>query len=93
MKLVGRPVLTKFVNIHADAREWIGAWVADVENSSWKTTHNIKGRYPSVSFLPGNVAIFNVKGNRYRLEVKISYSAGVVLVQWAGTHAEYSKRN
>jgi mRNA interferase HigB len=41
--------------------------------------------------LSGNRVIFNLKGNRYRLEVKISYQTGVVLIKRAGTHAEYSR--
>jgi mRNA interferase HigB len=92
VKLVGRPVLSDFVSRHADARDWVQAWIADVETSNWATPHTIKGRYPSVSFLADNVAIFNVKGNKYRLETKISYSVSLVLVRWAGTHAEYTKR-
>jgi mRNA interferase HigB len=93
MKLVGRPVLTEFVAQHAEARPWIAAWVADIEANVWTSPHTIKGRYPSVSFLTGNVAIFNVKGNKYRLETRISYSTSVVVVVWAGTHAEYTKRH
>lgn len=93
MKLVGRPVLAGFLERHADARDWISAWVHDVESNAWATPHNIKGRYPSASFLAGNTVIFNVKGNRYRLETKISYSLALVHVVWAGTHAEYTKRH
>lgn len=37
--------------------------------------------------------IFNVKGNDYRLEVICEYRTGVVVVKWAGTHAEYDERN
>ncbi|MEO8442459.1 MAG: type II toxin-antitoxin system HigB family toxin [Betaproteobacteria bacterium] len=39
-----------------------------------------------------SIVIFNVKGNRYRLEVRIAYNTGIVVVRWAGTHAEYTKR-
>jgi len=52
---------------------------------------HIKRRYVTASFLAGNVAIFNVRGNRYRLVVKVNYPAQVVLVKWFGTHAEYDK--
>ncbi len=45
----------------------------------------------SASFLAGNIVIFNVKGNRYRLEVRVAYNIGGSVL-WAGTHAEYTKR-
>lgn len=48
--------------------------------------------YASASFLAGNAVIFNVKDNRYRLEVQVDYNTGVVVVRWIGAHAEYTKR-
>lgn len=93
MKVVGRDQLQAFSEGYADARKWIENWLADTELASWETPHDVKQRYASVSFLGGGVTIFNVKGNSYRLETIIAYSAQVVVVQWIGTHAEYDKRN
>ena len=44
------------------------------------------------NFLADNIVIFNVKGHRYRLEVRVAYNTGIVIVRWAGTHGEYTKR-
>ena len=33
--------------------------------------------------------MFNLKGNHFRLDAQITYSAQVVLVRRIGTHAEY----
>jgi len=84
--------LDEFAGAHADARFWIENWIADTETARWRTPQDIKTRYPSASFLAGNVVILNVKGNRYRLEVQVAYNTGVVVVRWMGTHAEYTKR-
>jgi mRNA interferase HigB len=92
MRLVGREKLKQFSASHTDARDWISGWVAEVEIASWKMPQDVKDRYRIVSFLEQNKVIFNVKGNRYRLEVRIAYKSGVVTVDWIGTHAEYSKR-
>lgn len=92
MKLVGREVLGAFVAKHQEARDWIASWVAEVEGAAWMSPHDVKARYASVSIMGGNRAIFNVKGNSFRLEVVIAYKAGIVHAVWAGTHAEYSKR-
>lgn len=93
MRIVGRNTLDAFCAKHADARKWIEAWLHETEGASWPTPQHIKDRYPSASFLPTNAVIFNVKGNQYRLEVIVAYEAGVVIVVWAGTHAEYDERN
>lgn len=92
MRLVGRDTLDEFTNAHADARAWIESWIADVEAARWRTPQDIRDSYASASFLANRIVIFNVKGNRYRLEVQVAYNTGVVVVKWAGTHAEYTKR-
>ena len=78
---------------HTDASNWINNWVSDVENAKWEGPQDIKLRYSSASFLADRVVIFNVKGNSYRLEIQVSYKSKKVIVKWAGTHAEYTKRH
>jgi len=93
MKVLGRKVLFALCERHADCREWINNWLDDALASEWRTPQNIKTRYASASFLANNVVIFNVRGNRYRLETQIAYQTGVVVVKWGGTHAEYTQRH
>jgi len=93
MRLLGKPILDEFTREHPDSMDWIANWVFDVEGSVWSTTQDIRNKYPSASFISGNIVIFNVKGNHYRLEVKVAYQTAIVKVIWTGTHAEYDKRN
>lgn len=80
MKILNREALERFCRKHADARNWIENWIADVESATWQTPHDVR-------------KIFNVKGNAYRLEVSVAYRTGTVVVEWAGTHSEYDERN
>ena len=93
MRVVGRNTLSAFCEKHEDAQKWIDAWLHETECASWPTPQHLKARYASASFLAGNTVIFNVKGNRYRLEVIVAYEVGLVTVVWVGTHAEYEERN
>ena len=92
MRIVGRAKLDEFAGAHADARSWIENWIFDTESARWRTPRDIKDVYASASFLAGNVVIFNIKGNRYRLEIGVAYNTGAVAVRWVGTHAEYTRR-
>ena len=92
MRIAGREKLDDFVRAHAAARAWIENWIADTEKAQWRTSRDIKSSYASASLLAGNVVIFNLKGNHYRLEVLVAYNTGVVVIRWAGTHAQYTKR-
>lgn len=91
MRIVGREVLHEFILQHADAKTAASAWLAEAEEAEWKNPIDIKIRYPHASVMQGNRVIFNLKGNRYRMEVKVSYQNQIVLIKRAGTHAEYSR--
>ena len=93
MTIVGRDNLEDFCNRHADARKPIENWLAEAETSQWVTPKQIKDRYASASFLAGNIVIFSIKGNDYRLEATVAYRTAIVVVDWIGTHAEYDARN
>lgn len=70
----------------------LDAWRKEVECADWKRPQDIKNRYQQADFLANNKVIFNINGNHYRLVVVVQYQMGMVVVDWVGTHAEYSKK-
>ena len=62
-----------------------------VEKAEWKNFHEVRGKYGSASNLVKKIVIFNIRGNRYRLETKISYQYQIVLIKRIGTHFEYDR--
>ncbi len=93
MQVLGLIKLNDYKLSHANVRGALDAWQLEVESSNWSGPQDVKNRYPSASFLSDNIVIFNIKGNNYRLVVKAKYGKGIVLIEWVGTHAEYSKQN
>lgn len=91
MKVIGQELIKEFSRRHADVRTHLSSWLYEVQEAQWKTTSDIKARYAHASFLANNRVVFNLKGDKYRLDVKISYKTQVVLIKRIGTHAEYSK--
>jgi mRNA interferase HigB len=91
MKVMRKGILDEFCKIHTEIASQILIWLSEAEGSEWKTPQDIKARYASASFLENNRVIFNLKGNKYRLDTKIAYKTGIVLIMRIGTHAEYSK--
>ena len=92
MRILGLPLLAEFKGKHADSRGQLDAWQNEVEREEWRTPQDIKRRYRNADFLADNRIIFNIKGNTYRLVVKVRFQNGLVLVEWVGTHAEYRKQ-
>ena len=91
MRVIAKRTLREFWEKHADSEQQLKAWYNEAEQAEWKTPNEIKKDYPSASILEDNRVVFNIKGNHYRLIVKINYSYGVVWVRFIGTHAEYDK--
>ena len=92
MKVLGRNKLNEFSQQHTRAKKALDAWFSETLKANWKTPQDIKDRYRSADFLSGNRVIFNIKGNHYRLVVKVRYQNGIVAVEWVGTHSEYDKK-
>lgn len=92
MQLLGLPILEELKRKHPDCRGQLDAWRSEVERAQWADSQEIKEKYSTASFLADNRVIFNIKGNHYRLVVKVRYQGGIVLVEWGGTHAEYNKK-
>lgn len=93
MNIIKRKTIIDFWKKHADSKGALEAWYEEVKNSKWDTPADIKQRYGSADFLPGNRVVFNICGNRYRLIVKIEYRSKTVFIRFIGTHAQYSKIN
>ncbi len=91
MKLVGREILSDYSMRHVEVRGQVQAWVADVLAATWNRPQDIKARYASASFLSDKRVVFNIKGNKYRLLVKVSYKSQIVFIMNIGTHEEYTK--
>jgi mRNA interferase HigB len=51
----------------------------------------VKRRIQKVSVLKGSRVVFNIKGNDYRLVAAMQYQAGVLVIRFFVTHAEYDK--
>lgn len=93
MRVVGIRKIEKFYKRHAAAKGPLLAWLDEAKNASWVQPQDIKNRYAHASFLSNNRCIFNTGGNKFRLEVKVAYSSGGMLIIDVSTHAEYDKKN
>lgn len=91
MTIIGRKVLEDFKMEHADVQTAVDIWLAEAQIADWAMPLDVKKRYPKASILPDNHVVFDIRGNRYRLKVKISYQNHIVFIQKIGTHDEYLK--
>lgn len=97
MRIIARGTLTRFVKDMAGQRvqravkSALDAWFHEVEKADWTSSAQVKKSYANVSIVSSDRAVFNIKGNDYRLIAAIDYRRKIVFIKWLGTHAAYDK--
>ena len=96
MIVVGIDRLLEFGRRHADAAAPVSAWRQTVLAATWRNPADVRQTYrsadPAVPVTSGRrVAVFNIRGNRYRLIAGIDYKSEIVNVLRVMTHREYSR--
>ncbi len=89
MNVISRKALIDFYNIHNDAREPLETWYRVCKKADWKNFNEVRLAYPSADWVGDDRAVFNIKGNKYRLVVRINFRYKSIQIKWIGTHAEY----
>jgi mRNA interferase HigB len=91
MRIIAKKDLVEFWRLHADTQGPLKAWYDYVRQARWQTPADVQRNFGPDVILPDNRAVFNIKGNRYRLVVRINYAAQCVFIRFIGTHAEYDR--
>lgn len=91
MRIISLKALKEFWLKHNDAKEPLKTWYDFAKNAEWEKPQDIKKVFKNVSFVSNNRAIFNIKGNKYRLVVAINYTYKVIYIRFIDTHKQYEK--
>lgn len=91
MRIVAKSTLRKFWERHPEVENQLTAWYNEARKANWKSPNEIKREYPSASIIEGSRMVFNIKGNHYRLIVKINYEFEIIWIRFIGTHKQYDK--
>ena len=70
-------------------QDQLDAWYALVSRAAWRNSAELKQIHRMASIVSSDRAVFNIKGNEFRLVVAVDYKHGFVLILWLGTHCEY----
>lgn len=97
MIVIGTDVVESYFRSHAGykgiraARSQNRAWLAIASHARWNNPEDVRASHPRASILKAGRVVFDVKGNDYRLVAAVNYAAGVLVIRFFGTHADYDK--
>ena len=91
MRVIAKKTIKNFWINYSDCEQQLKTWYQEATDSNWKSPTDIKRLYPSASILADNRVVFNIKGNTYRIVVRINYDYSIIWIRFIGTHAQYDK--
>ena len=91
MRIIARKTLKDYWSKHSNSEQALKAWFAEAKTADWKSPNDVKRKFGDASIISNKRAVFNIKGNKYRLVVDIEYHIRLVFIVWVGTHKQYDK--
>jgi len=91
MHVISRKALRDFWQRAPDAEQALKAWFHEVRTETWRNSAELKAKYGAASVINAERVVFNIRGNTYRLVVRINYRSSTVFIRFVGTHGEYDK--
>ena len=90
-RIFAKSTLRNFWECHTDSEQNLKTWYDTTMSSDWETPNDVKQTYANASILKNRRAVFNIKGNSYRLIVKFNFEKQWAFIRFIGTHTEYDK--
>lgn len=90
-RIVAKRTLREFWEKHQDAEQYLKTWYETAKSSNWNFPNEVKQTYANASILKDSRVVFNIKGNSYRLIVKLNYERQWTFMRFVGTYAEYDQ--
>jgi mRNA interferase HigB len=82
--------IREFIERVPRSSEVMWRWADAIESSNWRNPGDLKRTFASASFV-GDLTVFDVGGNKYRIVAFIHFRQQIVYVKRIGTHKEYDK--
>lgn len=91
MRIISKKPLREFWERYADTVVPLHDWHKAAKREEWDSPGTLIANHPNARIIGNNRAVFNIKGNRYRLVVRVNYQYRIVYIRFIGTHAEYDR--
>jgi mRNA interferase HigB len=90
VNVISKPGLRKLVEMAQEAEKEALAWFKIARSAQWRSFAEVRQTFPDADLF-GNVLIFNLRHNRYRLIVRVSFRISTLWVKELLTHKEYDR--
>ena len=89
MRVIGKEHIADFMKRYDRSRRPLKSWLAEVQEEQWNTPADLNARYPRADYVNGHW-IFDIGGNKFRLDSRVDFDSKIVLALRVGTHEQYN---
>lgn len=89
MRLIAKGTLRTYWEKHPDCEQSLLSWYKVAIKAKWSNFNEVKQQFGSCKIVGNDRIVFKIRGNHYRLIIKISFENQLILIRFIGTHAEY----
>jgi mRNA interferase HigB len=90
LRVVTEKRIRDFIEREPRSADAMWQWVDAIEATNWRNPGDLKRTFASASFI-GDLTVFNVGGNKYRIAAFVHYRKRIVFIKRIGAHKEYDK--
>jgi len=90
MHITSRKALRLFWEQYPDSRLALVRWYKMMQNTEFQNLSQLRAALPTAD-KAGDLIVFNIGGNKYRLITSIHFNRGKVYVRHVLTHQEYDR--
>lgn len=90
MHLITRKTLKVFWQKYPDSKTALERWSGIIKKNNFDSFAQLRETFPSADMV-GNLTVFNIGGNKYRLIAAIHFNRQKVYIRNVLTHKEYDK--
>jgi len=90
MHVIARKILNEFSNSYPQSRKPLDSWWTICNKNSFFNFVELKKTFGTVDLID-NCLVFNIGGGKYRLVVRVNFSAQRMGIKYILRHEEYEK--
>ena len=93
MRIIAKSTLRDYWIVNKNAEQALLSWYKIANKAKWSNFNEVKQQFGTCKVVGNDRIIFKVKGNNYRLIIKISFENQLIWIRFIGTHSEYDLIN
>ena len=76
MIVISYAAIKDFILKHKEVEDQLNNWYVIIKKGDWKNFNELRQFFNSVDAVGGDLYVFNIKGNKYRLIARIFLACG-----------------